>query len=213
MKKVVAVINTKGGSGKTTVTTNISCGLQLRNITSVIGDTDPQGSARDWRAASGEESTKPGVYGVDRPELIKGIAKAGLSADVIFIDGAATDMSLTSAAIAAADFIIIPVNPSPYDIWACGDVIELINSRREVTNGLPQFKFLITRQKPNTKLSGEVRHLLNDIPEAGVFNSFTSEREIYKQGPVEGKSVFDSNNQPAINEMNLIINELLEDLE
>ena len=50
--KVIAVLNQKGGAGKTTVATNLSRAIQLLGHTVLLADSDPQGSARDWAAAN-----------------------------------------------------------------------------------------------------------------------------------------------------------------
>ena len=63
--KVIAVLNQKGGSGKTTIATHLARALQLDGADVLLVDSDPQGSARDW-AAVREDQPVP-VVGIDRP--------------------------------------------------------------------------------------------------------------------------------------------------
>ena len=52
MMKVVALLNEKGGSGKSTIALNLACALHRQGRRVVLIDADPQGTARDWREAS-----------------------------------------------------------------------------------------------------------------------------------------------------------------
>ncbi|MDH5327669.1 MAG: AAA family ATPase [Gammaproteobacteria bacterium] len=209
MAKIISIINPKGGCGKTTLSTNISRGLQKRNFSVIIGDCDPQGSARDWFAMTGEDSDYAPVYGIDRPQLVNGIAKVSADKDFVIIDGPATDMSINAEAVKIADVVMIPVNPSPYDIWACGGLVDLVKTRQSVTDGHPYSKFVITRQKPNASLSEEVRSALSD-QDMQFFEGCTYDREIYKQTAARGESVYESSNKNAKAELDLIIDEIVD---
>ena len=65
--------------------------------------------------------------------------------DWIVIDGAPQIAELAVTAIKCADLILIPVQPSPYDIWACEDLVDIIKARQEVTDGTPKAAFIISR--------------------------------------------------------------------
>jgi len=51
-----------------------------------------------------------------------------------------------AAAIRVGDSVPIPVQPSPYDMWAAGDLVEIVKARREVTDGGPRTAFVVTRK-------------------------------------------------------------------
>jgi chromosome partitioning protein len=72
----------------------------------------------------------------------------------LFIDGAPQIAKLSAAAVRAADIELIPVQPSPYDIWACADLVDLINARQEATSGKTKSSFCNQSLYQNTKLSG-----------------------------------------------------------
>jgi len=208
MCKIIAVLNQKGGAGKTTLATNIARALQLENQKVLLIDSDPQGSARDWNAA-GEGELVP-VIGLDRPTLAKDIQAIKQNQDWIIIDGAPQIADLSVAAIKCADLILIPVQPSPYDIWACDDLVDIIKARQEITDGTPKAAFIVSRAINNTQLSKEIRIALEDY-ELPVFKSMTSQRVIYAKSAVTGSSVLDMEpNSAASNEIKTIIKEIKE---
>ena len=86
MAIVVAILNQKGGSGKTTIATNLAHSLSLNNLNVALVDSDPQGSARDWNEMNKGEIVP--VFGLDRETLPKDIESIKDSFDYIIIDGA-----------------------------------------------------------------------------------------------------------------------------
>lgn len=205
---VIAILNQKGGAGKTTLATNLAHGMQLRGDKVLLVDTDPQGSARDWNQANSGEIVP--VVGLDRETLPVDLKAISSGYDHIILDGAPQIARLAAAAVKAANVVLIPVQPSPYDIWAAADLVDVIMARQEVTDGKPKAAFVISRAIKNTKLSGEVAEALANygLP---VFKSGTSQRVAYPSTAAEGKTVFsESDSNPAAMEVRAIIDELLE---
>jgi len=102
------------------------------------------------------------------------------------------------------------VQPSPYDIWACDDLVDIIKARQEITDGTPKAVFIVSRAISNTQLSKEIRIALEDY-ELPVFKSMTSQRVIYAKSAVTGSSVLDMEpNSAASNEIKTIIKEIKE---
>ena len=189
MSKIIAVLNQKGGAEKTTLSTNLARALQLDGDKVLLIDSDPQGSARDWNAAGNGELLP--VVGLDRPTLAKDIQAIQDNQDWLIIDGAPQIAELAIAAIKCADMILIPVQPSPYDVWACEDLVDIIKTRQEVTNGKPKAAFIISRVIKNTQLSKEIGEALEGygLP---VFKNFTSQRVIYPKSAATGLTVLDA---------------------
>ncbi|MHC5825580.1 MAG: AAA family ATPase, partial [Nostoc sp.] len=109
--------------------------------------------------------------------------------DWIVIDGAPQIAKLSAAAVKAADLVLIPVQPSPYDIWACADLVDIIAARRKVTNGKPQAAFIISRAIKNTKLSGEISLAVSDCA-LPVLKAGTTQPVVYPTTAFEGLTVF-----------------------
>jgi chromosome partitioning protein len=208
MSKIIAILNQKGGAGKTTLSTNLARALQLGGDRVLLVDSDPQGSARDWNAA-GDGNLLP-VIGLDRPTLAKDILAILENQDWLVIDGAPQIAELAVAAIKCADVILIPVQPSPYDVWACEDLVDIIKTRQEVTNGKPKAAFVISRVIKNTQLSKEIGEALEGygLP---VFKHFTSQRVIYPKTASTGTTVLDADESgEAAAEIRAIAQELKE---
>lgn len=204
---VISVLNPKGGSGKTTLSTNLARCFHDRGFSVLIVDTDPQGSARDWHAAS-EDNQIP-LVAMDRPETLKSLSSVAASYDYTIIDGAAKLENLTAAALVHSDAVLIPVQPSPYDIWAMSDLVEKIRTRQTITGGKPCAAFVVSRAIQHTKLGGEVGAALD---ECGLprLQTFIVQRQVYPQSAAEGLSVFDKKNAEAAAEINALADETVQ---
>lgn len=203
---VIAILNPKGGCGKTTLSTNLAQSLHERGKSVLVVDSDPQGSARDWHAST-EDNPLP-LVALDRPNNMKTLGSISKSYDYVVIDGAAKLEDMMAAAIKAADMILIPVQPSPYDLWAASDLVDFIKARQEVTDGKPSASFVITRAIKGTKLGKEIGQALEEY-DLSLFKNQIVQRQIYPQTAAEGKTVFDSSNNDAIKEMNNLTDEII----
>jgi chromosome partitioning protein len=203
--QVIAVLNQKGGAGKTTIATHLARVLQLGGADVLLVDSDPQGSARDW-AAVREDQPVP-VIGIDRPTIerdLKSIARK----DFVVIDGAPQAANLAVSAIKASNFILIPVQPSPYDIWATADLVELVKQRIEVTDGRLQAAFVVSRAIKGTKIGAEITEALSGygLP---VLNSRITQRVSYPSTAATGTTVCDAEPEgEAAREMAALANEI-----
>ena len=185
---VIAVLNQKGGSGKTTIATHLARALQLDGDGVLLVDSDPQGSARDWAAVREEQPVT--VVGIDRPTIERDL-KHIAHKDFVVIDGAPQAADLAVSALRAADFVLIPVQPSPYDIWATAELVDLVKQRIELTDGRLQAAFVVSRAIKGTKIGGEVAEALAgyDLP---VLETRITQRVSYPSTAAAGTTVLDS---------------------
>ena len=210
MAKVIAVLNSKGGSGKTTISTNIGGCLHKKGHKVLIVDSDPQGSARDWYEAQPDDVELPPVVGVDRPILHKNIPSISAPYEFIIIDGAAKLEEMTASAIMVADFILIPVKHSAFDIWAVETLVESIKARQLITDGKPRAAFVISCQSQGTRLAKSIDEALSDF-ELPILKARTTNRIAYEEAGGAGLSVLDlAGRDKAAIEIEEITNELLE---
>lgn len=186
--RVIAVLNQKGGSGKTTIATHLARALQLEGKEVLLVDSDPQGSARDWAAVRDDQPVT--VVGIDRPTIGRDLKNVAHQ-EFVVIDGAPQAADLAVSAIKAADFVLIPVQPSPYDIWATAELVELVKQRIEVTDGSLQAAFVVSRAIKGTRIGSEVAEALNGY-ELPVLESRITQRVSYPGTAAAGTTVLDS---------------------
>lgn len=203
---IISVLNPKGGCGKTTISTNLARALHDRGHSVLIVDSDPQGSARDWHAANEDNPIE--LVALDRPNNVKTLRSMAVNYDYVVIDGAAKLEDMIAAAIKVSDFILIPVQPSPYDIWAASDLVDFIKARQEVTDGVPLAGFVVSRVVEGTRLGGDVRAALDEYA-LPVFETTITQRQIYPQTASEGQTVFDADNAKAKAETTALLDEVL----
>ena len=204
--KVIAVLNQKGGSGKTTIATHLARGLQLQGHSVLLVDSDQQGSARDWRAVN-EDNPVP-VIGLDRPTLDKDLKNVS-DKEFIVIDGSPQATNLALSAIKAADFVLIPVQPSPYDVWATNDLVDLVQQRIEMTDGKLKAAFVVSRAIQNTNIGKEVAAVLQDY-NLPVLDARIVQRVSYPNSASVGKTVFETESAKsnAVTEITQLVNEV-----
>lgn len=187
--KVIAVLNQKGGSGKTTIATHLARELQLDGSDVLLVDSDPQGSARDWAAV--REDHPLTVVGIDRPTIDRDVKNIARKVEFVVIDGAPQAADLAVSAIKAADLVLIPVQPSPYDIWATAELVDLVKQRIEVTDGRLQAAFVVSRAIKGTRIGGEVTEALAGY-ELPVLDARITQRVSYPGTAAAGTTVLES---------------------
>lgn len=190
MPSIVAILNSKGGSGKTTIATNLARGLQRTGRSVLIADTDPQGTASEWADLRVEDSDLPPVVGVSKATMKDHIRDVGSAYDVVVMDGAAKLQSVSVEALKVADVVLLPVRPSGADLWAVEDLVDLILTRQDVTGGRPVAAFVVSQQIVGTNLADEVGDVLDafDLP---VIDGRTSQRIVYAEALSAGSTVLD----------------------
>ncbi len=125
---IVALLNQKGGVGKTTLATHIAGELAMRGQHVVLLDADPQGSSLDWTQRRSQQGL-PRLFsavGLARETLHQEAPELARRADHIVIDGPPRIAALARSALLAAERVLIPVQPSPYDLWASAEMVALI---------------------------------------------------------------------------------------
>lgn len=187
MAFVIAVINQKGGAGKTTTTISLAGAFTSMGYNVAIIDSDAQGNMRDWKAVR-EENPIP-VLGIDRPTIhtdIKSLSRF----DIVLIDGAPTVEAMSASAIKAANLAIIPVQPSPLDIWATADLVDMVKQRIEITDGKLEAAFLVSRCVANTKIGKEISSILTGY-ELPVLNTNIPQYTDYSTCIASGKTIIE----------------------
>ena len=203
--KIIALMNEKGGSGKTTLSINVATALHRRGVRVVLVDADPQGTARDWRAASPEGANLPPVVALDRPQMLTSISS--LAADLVIIDTPAKAESMAAAVVRIANVALVVIQPSGADVWASAATVKLIRQKIDV-GGEIDAAFVVNRSSGTTNLSklikaGEWNEYGFDQLDAAIGN-----RVAFAQSLTDGMSIYDTPDLAARGEVDSIIAEL-----
>jgi chromosome partitioning protein len=186
---IISVLNQKGGSGKTTLAVNLARSYTKTGAwKALLVDSDRQGSALHWHEKSGGELIDLTCLPVNT--LDKDVLKFTKSYDRIIIDGVPRISPLTICAIKAADLILIPVQPSPYDIWATEDLVRSVKERIEMTDGKTKAAFVVSRRDGRTKLGNDIVEQLTAF-ELPIFLNGTYARIDYAKSVDLGLTVLD----------------------
>jgi len=207
--KIISVLNEKGGTGKSTVATNLATALHRKGKRVVLLDCDPQGTARDWRDASPEGADLPPVLGVDRPQMLASSLN-GINAEIAIIDSPAKAESMSAAIVRVSHVALLVIQPSGADLWASGAAVKLVEAKRDV-GGEINAAFLVNRTSGATKLSKLVKSgEWNTYEGIDKLDASIGNRAVFATAMTDGLSVLDYTDAKAKEEIQAIIQELKE---
>lgn len=214
--KVVSIANQKGGTGKSTTAINLAEGLGRRSFRVLLGDLDEgQESSADW--ADINEKRNFHVKIVNPDKINHFIKRHEDDYDYLIFDCPPRGDSVAANIVRYSSLIIMPVAPSPIEIWGLRKLVYIIKDRQLLTDGIPAAKVLLSRCKKNTKLVAKTVRILK-LLEIDLMESGTTELEVYRQVMEHGATVYDDPkklgdptmvNAPAIEQIDNIINEIL----
>lgn len=180
--KAILIANPKGGSGKTTLSTNIAGYLATRGQRVAILDLDRQKSATQWLAS--RPLALPGI------ELMQAEAGKNSPLDYLVIDSpAGLHGKNLEHALKLVHKVIVPIAPSAFDIQASRDFLEVLHHEKTVRKGKIFVGVVGMRMDPRTRAALTLEQFLKglDLP----ILAYLRETQAYVNAGFEGKSLFD----------------------
>lgn len=206
---IIGVINQKGGVGKTTLSLSIAAELARRSRADdvLVVDADPQQSALSWSEV--REGKLPfAVIGFSKKSLHRDLPPVAKNYKHVIIDGPPRVTELARSCIMASDLVLIPCTPSPYDIWASAETVELIGEACVYKEKLKS-AFIVNRKIVNTAIGRDVVEALTES-EIPVLKTHVSQRVIFAETAASGKTVFDLEPEgKAAGEIICLVDEIL----
>lgn len=204
----------KGGTGKTTLATNIAAMRARAGRDVLLVDTDPQGSASYWVQTRDEAGTTPRVANVQKfgKNLSNELADlAGRYQDII-IDAGGRDSPELRSALVRTELAIIPVQASQFDLWTLDRMDTLVKQAQGFNPGL-RVKILISMASTNPGVaeSQSAAELVGDFDTFELADTIVRSRIAFRRAAAEGKGVvemYDEETEKAVWEMNKLYKEI-----
>lgn len=205
---IISLLNQKGGVGKTTLAVHLATALAKRGARVLMVDADPQGSGLDWSASRTGEPLFP-VIGLPKPTIHRELPSLSPDFAHIVIDGPPRVYDVARSAIMASDLVLIPVQPSPYDVWAAKEIVDLLSEAAAFKDSLKK-AFVINRKIVNTAIGRDVTEALAeyDLP---VLKAEICQRVSFAESAAQGRTVIETDPESlASKEINALVKEVLE---
>jgi chromosome partitioning protein len=198
----IAVLSQKGGSGKTTVATNLAAAALLEDEPTILIDLDRQQSAVDWSYARPLGSRLREIHVVDssRPSVsVRKIRELSAGYGVAILDGPPRLGDMTRAAAMAADVVLVPLQPSQLDLWAYEETAKVLDEADRFRNELgrePAKRLLVlNRAVARSRMARSCAAALETYDVVGALH----QRQAFPEATASGESVLttDANSDAA----------------
>ncbi|MDD9912525.1 MAG: ParA family protein [Alphaproteobacteria bacterium] len=198
---VITVAQQKGGSGKTTLAIHLATAFAQRGLSTMLFDTDPQGTASHWHAQ--RKKNDVGLIATSGWRLTRDLAMAREANDIIIIDTpphAEMDIKVSTR---AADMVLVPLQPSPADVWAVRETMNTIAS--ESSDAMVVMNRVVPRANITKDVADKLKSM--DVP---VAEHYIGNRVLFAAAMETGMTVLDGFKNPSMAEVNALVDEIAE---
>jgi chromosome partitioning protein len=207
---IVLIGGTKGGTSKSTLTTNIAAWLAGEGVDFVMVDADDprQASTNKWHKR--REANELGLGKIHCVQMTGNIHQSILDIsnryDHVLIDAGGRDSKELRTAMAAADLLLIPLQASQFDLESMESIWEMVDQVKETLN--PDLRAIAVLSKaPNNPMNtelAEARQLLEKFPGIELSSEIIRDRVVYREAIRDGRGVVETNNSTAKAEIQLL---------
>ncbi|HEY9858705.1 MAG TPA: AAA family ATPase [Candidatus Obscuribacterales bacterium] len=193
---IIALINQKGGCGKSTTAVHFTYWLATKKKEKVLlVDADAQQSSSAW--LEGMELEIPYKVVQTPDDLLEQIPVLALQYDQLIVDGPASLAEATRAILFRADLAIVPVQPTGVDLRSASDAVRLIKQAQSVRGGSPIASVFLSRAVKGTKLKDEAYALLSKTPEVTLLKTVIHQKQAIADTSGQSATVWDLPSRPA----------------
>lgn len=192
---IVAVINQKGGVGKSTIAVHLARWLQKQKESVFVVDADAQCSSSKWLKRL--EKNVPYQILQAPDALLDELPKLAESYSWVIVDGPAALSEITRAVILAADLALIPCQPTGVDLESAADTVRLVHQAQRIRRGEPKAVMFVNRAVKGTKLKDEAIEVLRLMPDVVVLDTMIHQRQIMADCYGQNATVFDLSGSTA----------------
>lgn len=202
---IISVLNLKGGAGKTTLATNLSVYMSKKQSILLI-DADEQRSSMLWANARTTAKNLNIVSITETENLKKQIPSLHEKYDHLIIDGAPHADRSNAVCIFTSDVIIIPMTPSPLDLWATQEFLERVAKAKEMQKKV-QVILVLNRYNPQTSLAKDTQEAVSSL-DLYLAKTKMHNRIAYAETILSGQSVIEGKNKAAKEEFEALAKEI-----
>jgi chromosome partitioning protein len=191
--KTILITSQKGGSGKTMLAAHLSVEAERTgDAPAWLIDTDRQATLSTWHQRRTADT--PQRLDLPVPRIQEGLQQLDrTNAAFCFIDTAPTISEQNTALLDLADLVLIPVRPSPSDLWSVAETVELVKDAQK------PFLFVITQAKTQASITAQAAAALSQ--HGRVAQSFVSDRVAYAAAMTGGNTAPEIVKGPAVDEI------------
>lgn len=191
---ILVVGGIKGGSGKTTLATNLASYCALKNKRTLLIDADEQHSALDWaeqRSQTLSNETLLTTIALHGKSIYQQIEKMKQDYEEIIIDVGGRDTTSQRSSLLGADKFLVPFKPRSFDIWTIGNVRKLIDEIQTIN---PKLKchYVINQGDSRGLDNADAMDIISEIPSLEAISQIICHRKAFSNAAAEGLSVWET---------------------
>ena len=195
---LIAVLNQKGGVGKSTTAVHLARWLQLQGKAVHLADMDPQQTGSFWIQAADQFAIPCSVVTADADSALEQLPPLAAACDVLVVDGPAGLSDATRAVMLLADLVLTPVQPAGADLRSAVDALRLIAQARRIRGGPPDAAVFLNRATKGTRLLQEARDVIAQLEGFRALGQAITQRQALTDCYSQASTVFEAGSGPAL---------------